>query len=61
MGLGGGEGILPLNLKIFLNKNANFTKKKLSRPNYYHLSFKVMDIGAQTVLEFWDYLNKQKS
>ena len=33
----GGEGILPLNLKTFFNKNANFTKKKLSHPNCCNL------------------------
>ena len=61
MGVKGGEGMLPLNSKFFFNKNANFTQKKLSHPNYCYLSFKALDMGAHTVLEFWDYLNKQKS
>ena len=51
-----GKGILPLNLNFF-NKIANFTKKKLSYPNYCYLSFEALDMGAHTVLDFWDYLN----
>ena len=43
-----------------INKNANFTGKKLSHRNYCYWLLKVLDIGAHTVKEFWDYLNKQK-
>ena len=39
VGVKGGEGMLPLKLKFFFNKNANFTQKKLSHPNYCYLSF----------------------
>ena len=44
--------MLPLNLRFFFEKNAKFTKKKLSHPNYCYLSFKALDIGAQRVLNF---------
>ena len=44
--------MLPLNLRFFLEKNAKFTKKKLSYPNYRYLLFKALDMGAQTVLDF---------
>ena len=52
VGVRGGEGILPLNLKKKNYKNAKFTKKKLSHPNYCYLSFKALDMGAHTVLDF---------
>ena len=39
VGVRGGGRHVAAQYKIFFNKNANFTQKKLSHPNYCYLSF----------------------